>query len=98
MTCKCECPFASHHRGPCGALGAYAIGRENRITLCRQCLGYLIGESRASKAEAAKRQTAGLRAGNERFANDSPCPPVGGNGHHGPAAVQPRVAPGFRFG
>jgi hypothetical protein len=96
----CQCSFVSHHYGPCGASGIYAIGKETRVTLCRECLAYLAGETRAAKvilqAEAAKRQTAGRRAGNEQKSNDSPCAPVGGNGHG--AAVQRRVVQGFRFG
>jgi len=103
---KCDCPFLSHHRVPCSASGIFAIGNASRITLCRQCLGFLIGETRAAK-EAAKRQTAGFRVGNERFANDSSSPSHDGN--EGKAAaiaakVQPLlksppvVAQGFRFG
>jgi len=81
----CQCPFVSHHHGPCGAEGVHATGRVSRVTLCRECLTYLAGETRAAKEEAAKRQTAGLRVGNEKKPNDSPLAPVGAIGH-GPSA------------
>jgi len=47
----CECPFAHcpNHHGPCGASGIYAIGKASRLNLCRQCLGFLAGETRAAK-------------------------------------------------
>ena len=53
---RCQCQFRTHHSGPCGASGVYAIGKASRLTLCRECLEYLVGHT-----EAAKRERAGVK-------------------------------------
>lgn len=77
----CECPFLSHHLGPCRKEAAHVVGKATRVTLCRERLAHLVGSAEAArrvasavpllKEEAQKQQVAGVKCQENQEINTS---------------------------